>query len=89
MQAIPFLVLVAQNSWEKQNKPAKSTLYLDVNRSRNTDSEIGSAVHQLIVNNIKPFLIYISPVAGKLQIIAVNVFSCVSKKNHVCYRSAT
>jgi len=42
-----------------------------------------------MVNNIKPFAIHLCPVAGKLQIIAVNVFSCVSKNNPVCYRSAT
>lgn len=89
LPASPLLVQVEQNSWEKKTKPAKCTLYLGVIRSQNTDSEIGSLVHQLIVNNIKPFPIKLSPVAGKLHIIAVNVFSCVSKKNHVCYRSAT
>lgn len=89
--ASPFLVPVAQNSWEekKTHKPAKCTLYLGVTRPQNTDSEIGNLGHQLIVNNTKPFPIKLSPFAGKLQIIAVNVFSCVSKKSHVCYRSAT
>lgn len=92
MPASPFLVLETQNSWRKKsqtNKPAKCTLYLGIIRSQNSDSEIGSLAHQLIVNNIKPLPIKFSPFAGKLQIVAVNVCSFVSKKNHICSRSAT
>lgn len=73
----------------EKRKPAKCTLYLGVIRSQNTDSEIGTLLHQLIVSNIKPFPIKLSLVAGKLQIILVNIFFCVSKKNPVCYISAT
>lgn len=92
MTASPFLVLVTQNSWRKNPKQASlpnRLAILGIIRSQNSDSEIGSLAHQLIVNNIKPLPIKLSPFAGKLQIIAVNVFSFVSKKNHVCYRSDT
>lgn len=88
-QAAPSLSWQHKISVGRKKKPAKRTLHLGVIRSQNTDSEIGSLVHNLMVDIIKPFPIKLSPVAGKLQIIAVNVFFCVSKKNTVCYRSAT
>lgn len=92
MTASLSLVLVTQNSWRKNPKQTSlpnRLVVLGIIRSQNSDSEIRSLAHQLIVNNIKPFPIKPSLFAGKLQIIAVNVFSFVSKKNHVCNRSAT
>lgn len=92
MPASPFLVLGTQNSWRKNPKQTSlpnRLVFLGIIRSQNSDSEIGSLAHQLIVNNIKPFPIKLSSFAGKLQIVVLNVFSFVSKKNHVCYRSAT